>query len=99
MKYFIVIEDGSWADEFDLSGYQLVQAETEDAALQVCADGYDIDDPDEYPIELYFGTNESQTYSNKNELMQDIEIKEITEQEYNVISKVLGDSFGVTAIL
>ena len=99
-KYFLVKESGCWADEFNLEGFKVVEAENSEAAIdKVIKQRTD----QSYPIELYFGTNESQTYESREELVNDLGVQEITEEEFKVLNKLFPDcktsAFGTTAIL
>lgn len=45
--------------------------------------------------ELYFGTNEYHIFSSFDEYINTFTIQEITKNEYDVISKLIGNSFGI----
>ena len=99
MKYYIVKIDVDYADEFDVQGFELIKSELDQKSfkkqyyddIEMFADG---EDEDIYPIEGFFGTNENIRFENRKELEEGITIKEITEEEYKVIKKVLGNNYG-----
>lgn len=97
MRYWLVTENGNYADEFDLEAMKLVQAESKEDALEEVFEDHLEDD--EWPKELYFGTNEAMEYENKEDLYDSVEIQEITYSEYSTIKRLLGTSFGTGAIL
>jgi len=106
MKYYLVTEDGNWADEFDLEAYALYEAESEqalkDKLWKYISDKSDLDEEEEddgWPKEYYFGTNEAVEYNSKEEVFADLGISELTKLQYDVIKEVLGTSFGTGAIL
>ena len=95
MNKYLVIETANWADEFDIQGFKIIEAdsikEVEDKLTNTLS----------FPCELGFGTNEDQYYNTKEELLNDIEINLISEEEFKVLDKLfeIKYSFGVTAIL
>lgn len=99
MKYYIVKENSNYADEFDIEGFKLCQATSIDQVKQDILEQYADEDGIDYPLELYFGSNESQSYNSEEELFNDLIIQEISEIEYNSIIKILGKSYGTRAIL
>jgi hypothetical protein len=96
MKKYLVKESSDWADEFDIEGFKIIEAESEEKVEEKLIDGR------KFPCELYFGTNEAQEYETKEELLNDVEIVEISEEEVKVFEKFFGNlrnAFGTTAIL
>lgn len=102
MKTFLVKEDSDWADEFGLQGFKLITAGNKEEAIEKIIKNCTGED-EEFPIELYFGTNEFQEYANKEDLLYDLSIQEITEDDANVLLRLFPNcgniSFGTTAIL
>jgi hypothetical protein len=105
MKYFLVKENGNYADEFDLEAMQLFEAETkEEIADSLLSDHMECDEDEEdceeeWPKEFYFGTNEAATFEDKEDFLSSLDIKEISKEEYKTLERLLGTSFGVGAIL
>lgn len=97
MKYFLIKDKTNFSDEFDLEGYALEKDVTKSQVKKNLIDRLKREHGD-FPMELYFGSNESIIYQNKEHLLEDIEIKEISKSEYDTIYKVLGQSFGLSAI-
>jgi hypothetical protein len=93
MKKFLVKEDSCWADEFDLEGFKIIEAETKELVEEILLKGR------EFPCEIYFGSNECQEYESKEEFLNDISISEISDNDAEVLLRLLGTHFGVTAIL
>lgn len=46
-------------------------------------------------LEIGFGTNESHIFYSKEDFWRDIDIKEISEQEYNTLLKIIGKEQGI----
>lgn len=103
MKYFLVKESGNYADEFDIQGFKIFEAESEEKVKeQIISDRFDDDIP-EYPLELYFGTNEAVEINSEQELWSMLDITEISKQDYDVLLRLFPsvnkNSFGLTGIL
>lgn len=95
MNYYIIKTNANYADEFDIEGFTLKQSELD---LKDFKNEYYKNIEEEYggyPIESYFGTNESIEIDNRKTLEEFVQIKKITEEEYNSINKVLGSYFGM----
>lgn len=106
MKYFLVKEDSNWSGEFGLQGFKILQSETlSDLKNRLLhdflSDRCDIDDP--YPVECFFGTNESILIESEEVFFNALSFTEITEDEYNCLVGLFPDSdeyaFGPTVIL
>lgn len=100
-KIYLIQENGCWADEFDLEGFKIVEAPSEEEAFEeVISERIG---NRKFPIEIYFGTNESQEYETKEELLNDLSIQEITKEDYEVLTRIFPNctrsAIGVTAIL
>ena len=73
MKYFIVQETSDYADEFDIEGFKLYQGDSEkEIQLKVLDQFKNYEGIIEYPLNLYFGTNECQTYKTLEDLLKDL---------------------------
>ncbi len=113
MKYYLVTESGNYADEFDIEGFALFKAESEQALkdnlwksissnheVEERENDYEEDDKHlAWPMEFYFGTNEAITYNSKEEIFQELVISEITKSQYNIIKDLLGTRFSTSALL
>ena len=101
MATFLIKEDSSWADEFGLQGFKLVKANNKEEAIEKVIERHLMDE--DFPMELYFGTNECQEYANKEDLINDLSIQEITEDDVKVLLRLFPDcddfAFGTTAII
>lgn len=89
MKNYIVKFDDNYADEFDMEGFRLFKAESEDAIKDSL-----VDERVTFPCERYFGTNEAMDYDSKEQYFNAISIVEISEEEFNIISKYFPRGFG-----
>lgn len=95
MNYYIIKTNANYADEFDIEGFTLKQSELDlkdfkNEYYKNIEEGYG-----KYPIESYFGSNESIEINNRKELEKIVQVKKITEEEYKIINKVLGSYFGM----
>ena len=82
MKYYLVVYNGNYADEFDVYFHQVMSEEELTKARNL------ISKTDWQDVEFYFGTNEEISVYTK-ELMEYLEDPtEITEEEYNVLKKL-----------
>ena len=86
-KYVLAIFNADYADEFDVSGFELVTekywTEFETKCKSVTK-----------KFDIYFGTNECLTFKNGQQLLSQINVTIITREEYITISRLIGDSFG-----
>ena len=98
MKHYLIIENSNYADEFDLQGFVIKDAESEEALKKQILEGV-LEDEGDFPIEKYFGTNEYTEISDENELWSMLSIYEINEKEYKILLKLLGPHFGITSLL
>lgn len=96
MKKYIVIESANYADEFDIEGFKIMEAESvEEIENTLLGDTV-------FPCELYFGTNECQEYENKEDFLDAVSITEIPEEDIKILEKYFGNltyAFGTTSIL
>lgn len=89
-KYLLIKYNGDWADEFDVD---LLWVTTEEEFEQWKKE-LSTKDIDEY-VEIYFGTNEFISFSSYEEIIENIEVSEISEDFYNTFIKLIGNSFGL----
>lgn len=104
MNHYIAIEDSNWADEFDLQGMSLHKSDKKIREFKKeFFDNIEKERRDDekgiYPISFYFGTNEEVEIESREELEEAITFKTIKEEEYKIIKKVLGNNFGLSAII
>jgi hypothetical protein len=93
MKKYLVIENSNYADEFDLQGYKIIEAESEqDLKNKILKDK-------EFPCEFHFGTNEATKFETEEELFEALTIKELTDIEAITLIDILGKRFGITSII
>ncbi len=93
---FLVKETANWADEFDIEGFKIMEANNKEELEEKIINNK------VFPCELYFGTNEWQDYNSKEQLLRDLEICEISDIEIKVFEKFFGKldrAFGVTSII
>ena len=88
MKYFIVFFSADYADEFDIQGFRVEKAESKKSILDSL-----VHPKTKFPYERYFGTNEAIEYNDKKDFLSNFDIKEIKEEEYKVISKVICNEY------
>lgn len=94
MKYFLVKFNDNYADEFDLEGFWLEKAESKEEVIILISNGFESERGNKYPVECYFGTNEYLQYNNIEDYLSVLNISEITKEEYDVLQKLFGGSFG-----
>ncbi len=92
MKYYLLIWKSNWADEMDVGGYKVL---TENK--------YKVFDDNSKKIEkirrsfsIGVGTNEDIDYRNPRELLNEITVKEISEDYYKMLQNLGLTSFGNT---
>lgn len=92
MKYYMLIWKSNWADEMDIEGYMILPE-----------DKYKVFDDNAKKIEkihrgfsIGIGTNEDIDYRNPSELLEEIKVKEITEDLYKMLKDIGMTSFGKT---
>ena len=79
MKKVLVLFNDDWADEMDMNGFSIMREDQWNwhvSALKASA----------YPVELYFGTNESNEYNSAEEIIRCYTVKAITDEEAEVIT-------------
>lgn len=88
--YKLIKLETNWADEFDVSSFAVFPAEEAQEFLDQIIQ-YDWSDNDT----LYFGTNEYISFSCVEDLVDSLEVTDITEEEYNTIVKHFGEEYGL----
>ena len=103
-KYFLVTYEADYADEFEVKGMKIfTKAEyitfknNQRYARHLERIG-EIETGDWEQIELYFGTNEWLSFDNVDEIIRALNVREITEQEYNTLKNLGLSSFGEDTI-
>lgn len=88
MKYYLYQYDANWADEMDVAGFMALTETEKDMALAKIKKDF------RRGGTIYIGSNEDIEYSDLDEVMNDVTITEISKQEYDVLIKLFGGSFG-----
>jgi hypothetical protein len=87
MSYFLVRWTASWADEMDVDGFKIfTPGKWEDFKSKL--------KNRKEQFEIFVGSNESIDYKNGNQLLKELDVTEITDEEYHVIKKLIGTKFG-----
>lgn len=89
MKYYLLTQRTNWADEINFEGFLIVEAENEEDAFKAI-----ISRNQKFPCIVSVGSNEEIEFKTKEAYLRTFRVKEISEEEYDVIGKVLGGSFG-----
>jgi hypothetical protein len=101
MKHFLVKEDSNYADEFDLQGFKLFEAESEEDLKSTIL--LRVLDGGEFPLDKYFGTNEVIEIEDEEALWNMLDITEISKTDYDILLKLFRfinkSPFGLTGIL
>lgn len=98
MKYLLK-EKSDYNDEFNIEGFRIIEAESISEVKEL------ITRDKEFPYRVFFGTNEWINYETDKDILDSIEIIEITEEEFGTFKKLFGSEFithprfGVTALL
>lgn len=93
-KYLLIKYNGDWADEFDVD-LLWVTTEEEFEQWKNELSTKDINES----VEIYFGTNEFISFSSYEEIIENIEVSEISKDFYNTFIKLIGNSFGLIDLL
>ena len=93
-KYLLIKYNDNWADEFDVD-LLWVTTEEEFEQWKNELSTKDIDNS----VEIYFGTNEFISFSSYEEIIEGIEVSEISKDFYNTFIKLIGDYFGLIDLL
>jgi len=92
-KYYLVEQETNYADEFDLEGFWIQEAESEEKLKKELVQNL-IGERGDFPMEIYFGSNEAVEFENENDYISTLKISEITKEEYDVVVKLFGGAFG-----
>ena len=82
--HLIVFYEDNWADEMDVRGFWLTESKYYFDWIK------DLKENTPFPYAFCFGTNQEIYYPNPDYLLSKIQIKGITEQEYNSMYNILG---------
>ena len=91
-KNYLVIFDGNYADEFDVSGFDIKSGST----LSKIFDNLENYDD---RISIYFGTNEDLEFESGQELLDSLTITELSDSDKEVLKRLFGGAFGITNVL
>jgi hypothetical protein len=83
--------DSNWADEMDIYGFSIMNKSEWEAYKKMLANKGE--------FYIYVGTNEEIEYSKGQELLNEISVKNITEEESKTIQKFFGGEGGFTNFL
>jgi len=84
--------EGNWADEMDIYGFHVMSEEQWEYKKNEIKHT-------PFPEEVYFGTNEYETYETPEEYLRNFKVIEITEIEAEIISRLFGSYYGSFAII
>lgn len=92
MKYLLISFTDNWADEMDSRGFSAAtEADFENWKNQ------ELPEYNQHGFELYAGNNESIKYSSLEDYLKTIRTKEITKEQYEVLTNLFG--VGITHYL
>jgi len=77
-----------WSDEFDVYGIKLISEEKWERKKEFIRNVQD------YPYEFGFGTNEEIVFEEPKDLINSIDVDEITDEEAKVLIKYRLEDFG-----
>lgn len=84
---FLVAEfEDNWADEFDVRGWQLFTSED----WQEFRKDFDVDSE----FTVYVGSNQYIDYDEARDVLNQIQLFEVTEDEFNTIKRIFGGHSG-----
>jgi hypothetical protein len=86
MKNLLVKYKGDWADELEVEGFWITTKEKYEKWL--------IEIKNFFPYTYYIGTNEEIEYESLDSLQYHLSVKEITQEQFDNLKVVFGDSFG-----
>jgi len=96
MKYFVATIVRDYADEFDTHGIIVTFAESKEEVRTHYALAFE--KQYHYGDEVGFGTNEAHEYVDRDDLLRDLNLKEITKVEYTFLKTIFGSVWGITPI-
>jgi hypothetical protein len=85
--YYLVKYQSDWADEMDIFGLDLL-TDTDKEYFERLAPSHDS------PLVHNVGTNEDIKYTSKEQLLDCYEWVSITQQEYEILKKLIGTYYG-----
>lgn len=86
-QHILVTFSTNWADEMDIAGFRVfTQAEWDAEWSTLSASAF--------PMEVYFGTNESNEYDTKEDLQKEYTVTPLTPAEVVLLDRLFGGNFG-----
>lgn len=99
MKNFLVKENADYADEFSVSSFKIVKANSEKEII----DKIETEHNSKYPMSFCFGTNEDVIIDSREELEDVLDFQEISDEDVKVFERFFPNitkyAFGTNAIL
>ena len=86
MKYYLYKFSDNWADEMDVKGFAVLTETQKDIAVSKIKRNF------KKGGTICFGSNEDNEYDSLQDVMDCIEIKQISQSEYNTIIKLFGST-------
>lgn len=86
-QHILVTFNTNWADEMDIAGFRVftrAEWDAEWSGLSASA----------FPMEVYFGTNESNEYDTKEELQKEYTVTPISHAEVVMLDRLFSGNFG-----
>lgn len=85
MKYFMLVFEDNWSDEMVVHGISLIDENKYDDIQEKISYLKTVED---FDVELYFGTNESNEYDSFEEYFSCFRFEEISESAFLELNKV-----------
>ena len=95
MKYYICFYNDNYADEFDVEGFLLATDEELDKLKKQLQEAFE--EMKQYrgaEFNYYCGSNQSIYYPSYESVLEAYTFNEISKEEYDVIKKTIGDTYG-----
>lgn len=89
MGHVLVKWNSNWADEMDIEGFVII-GDDDSEILKKRLSGI------EKRFDVYVGSNEEIGYRNGKELLNELTFKKISDEEADVIGKLIGHYYGHT---
>lgn len=102
-KHYLLQFEDNYADEFDAHGSVIIDEDQYKYLYEVVAQAVNTEDystlDEDYTSDVYvgLGSNEDIQYDDIADLMNQVTCTELTEKEYNVLTKFGFDDFGFTS--
>lgn len=102
-KHYLLQFEDNYADEFDAHGSVIIDEDQYKHLYEVVAQAVNTEDysnlDEDYTSEVYvgLGSNEDIEYEDIADLMNQVTCTELTEEEYNALTKFGFDDFGFTS--